>query len=256
MTSREQRLERQLTSLGDAIDWPTPAPRLSTQVLARIESKPSSAGRGWRRMTIAIAAVVVVALVFVASPTARQAVADLLDAAGVRISFTADTTPVAGAGLDLGQPVSVERVPDAVGFDVRIPVGDQPGPPDGIYLSEGDQVTMVWTGTPALPAAGTTDIGLLLTQGEATHGLEVAEKAVGPGTDVHNLMVEGQPGLWIEGAPHSLTFLDAEGNPVEETTRLAANVLLWGAHGVNHRLETTGNLQTAMTFVDALQPLP
>lgn len=255
--SDKQRLESQLTSLGAIVDWPTPSPHLSTQVLARIESEASKAGgRGWRRIAIAAAAVAVVALVFVVSPTARQAVADLLDAAGVRISFTADTTPVPGADLDLGEPVSVDTLADTVDFVVRIPVGDQPGPPDGIYLGDDDQATMVWTSTLALPAAGTTDIGLLLTQYEATHGFEFAEKAVGPGTEVRQLMVEGQPGLWIEGAPHSVTFLDAEGNPVEETTRLAANVLLWEAHGINHRLETTSDLQTAISIVDSLQPLP
>lgn len=255
--SDNQRLETQLTSLEDAVDWPAPSPHLSTQVLARIEAMPSPAGgTGWRRMAIAAAAVAVVALVFVVSPTARQAVADLLDTAGIRISFTADTTPVPGADLDLGEPVSVDTLADTVDFDVRIPVGDPPGPPNGIYLGDDDQATMVWTSTPALPAAGTTDIGLLLTQSEATHGFESAEKALGPGTEVRRLMIEGQTGLWIEGAPHTLTFLDAEGNPVEETTRLAANVLLWEAHGTNHRLETTSDLQTAMSIVDSLQPLP
>lgn len=51
---------------------------------------------------------------------------------------------------------------------------------------------------------------------------------------VQRFTVEGQPGLWIEGPAHTFTLFDAEGNPIEETTRLAANVLLWEANGVNH----------------------
>lgn len=46
-----------------------------------------------------------------------------------------------------------------------------------------------------------------------------------------------------------------QGTPIEETTRLAANVLLWEANGVNHRLETTGNLQSSLTLVETLEPL-
>lgn len=252
-----QPLEKVLTSLGHSIDWPTPSPRLRTQVVARIETQPSPATRrGWRRMAVATAAVLVVALVFGVSPTARHAVADLLGAAGIRIGFTADPTPSVGAELNLGEPVSVDNLRDVVDFDVRIPVGNEPGPPDGVFLAEDGQLTFVWTGGPGLPAARDMDIGLLLTQREASGALEVAEKGIGPDTRVHRVAVEGQRALWIEGADHTLTFLDAEGNPIEETTRLAANVLLWEANGVNHRLETSSDLQTAMAIVDKLQPPP
>jgi hypothetical protein len=62
--------------------------------------------------------------------------------------------------------------------------------------------------------------------------------------------------LWIEGAIHTFTLLDQAGNPIEETTRLAANVLLWEINGVNHRLETTGDLQNSLAVVETLEPLP
>jgi hypothetical protein len=62
--------------------------------------------------------------------------------------------------------------------------------------------------------------------------------------------------LWIEGAIHTFTLLDQAGNPIEETTRLAANVLLWEMNGVNHRLETTGDLQSSLAIVETLEPLP
>ena len=84
----------------------------------------------------------------------------------------------------------------------------------------------------------------------------MAEKSLGPDAELSSLEVEGQPAFWIEGAPHTLTMLDPEGIPIEETTRLAANVLLWDANGVSHRLETTSDLESALAIVDMLAPLP
>jgi hypothetical protein len=255
--SKDSRIEAKLTSLGDSIDWPTPSPHLTRRVMARIESQPTAAGRrGWRRTAIAAAAVLVVTVVMVLSPSAREAVADLLSAAGIRIGVTSDEAPTTGADLNLGELGQLDEVQDNVDLDLRTPGGEDPGPPDAVYLSDSGQVTMVWAGTPTLPAAGDTDIGLLLTQYEANGGQEVAEKSIGPETEVQRLTVEGQPALWIEGAAHTFTLSDTEGNPIEETTRLAANVLLWDANGVSHRLETTGDLQSALAIVDKLEPPP
>jgi len=256
--SKESQFESLLTSLGDSIDWPTPSPHLSTRVMARIESEqPTAASRGgWRRPAIAAVAVLVATLVFVFSPSARQAVADLLSAAGIRIGVTSEEAPMTGADLNLGELVQLDEVQDNVDVDLRIPGGEDPGTPDAVYLSDSGQVTMVWAGTPRLPAAGDTGIGLLLTQHAGNGGQEVGEKSIGPETGVQRLTVEGQPALWIGGAAHTFTLLDADGNPIEETTRLAANVLLWEANGVNHRLETTGDLRSSLAIVETLEPLP
>lgn len=254
--STERRLETMLTSLGDSIDWPTPSAHLSTRVLTRIESdQPTAASRGiWHRPAIAAVAVVAVSLVFAFSPTARQAAADWLGAAGVRIGITVDQAPTTGAGLDLGELIQLDEVGDAVDFHIRVPGGEHPGAPDAVYLGDTGQITMVWDGTPTLPAAGDTGIGLLLTQSPS--GGQIAEKSIGPDTGVQRLSVEGQPALWVEGATHTFTLLDQDGNPIEESTRLAANVLLWETNGVNHRLETTGDLQNSLTIVAKLKPIP
>lgn len=253
----ESRLETILTSLGDSIEWPTPSPHLSTRVMARIESEqPTAASRGiWRRSAIATVAVLLVTLVFVLSPAARQAAADWLGAAGIRIGLTSDQTPTTGAELDLGELIRLDEVGDAVDFQLRVPGGENPGAPNAVYLSDNGQVTMVWGGTSTLPAAGDTGIGLLLTQYSAAGG-QIAEKSIGPDTGVHRLTVEGQPALWVEGGAHTFTLLDQDGNPIEDTTRLAANVLLWEANGVNLRLETTGDLQNSLAIVESLEPLP
>lgn len=256
MTQRTH-LESALTSLGDYIDWPAPSPHMSTRVMARIEAEQPTAARRpvWRRPKIAIA-VLLVSLVFIFSPSARRAVADLLGAAGIRIGVTSEEAPASGTELELGELVSLDEVGERVDFQLRVPGGEHPGVPDTVYLSDSGQVTMVWVSTLSLPAAGDTGIGLLLTE-YAGHGdQEVAEKSIGPETGAQRLTVEGQPALWIEGAAHTFTILDTEGNPIQETTRLAANVLLWESDGVNHRLETTGGLQGALAIVTALAPVP
>jgi len=252
----ESRLETMLTSLGDSIEWPTPSPHLSTRVMARIESdQPTVAIPGfWRRPAIATVAVLLVTVVFVFSPAARQAAADWLGAAGIRIGITSDQTPTTGSDLDLGELIQLDEVGDAVDFQLRVPGGENPGTPNVVYLSNNGQVTMVWDGTPTLPAAGDTGISLLLTQ-DTKAGGQIAEKSIGPETGVQRLTVEGQPALWIEGATHTFTLLDQDGNPIEETTRLAANVLLWKTNGINHRLETTGNLKNSLAIVKTLEPL-
>ncbi|HKX75996.1 MAG TPA: hypothetical protein VJR05_11485 [Acidimicrobiia bacterium] len=250
------RLESMLFSLANSIDWPTPHDQATSRVMARIEPEPTAPRRiGWNRPLVTLAGMLLVSFVLVLSPSARQAVADLLNAAGVRISFTSFETPTTGASLNLGEPVDLNAVQAVVDFEVRAPRDQGLGPPDAVYVSESGQVTMVWAGSPTLPAARDTGIGLLLAQ-YRVDGQDLAQKSLGPETQVQAVMVEGQPGLWVEGAAHTFTLLDAEGNPIEETTRLAANVLLWDAEGVSHRLETTGDLQTALTIAEALEPLP
>jgi hypothetical protein len=202
-----------------------------------------------------MATVLVVTGAMAFSPTARQAVADLFDAAGIRIGLTPDPAPTIGADLNLGDPIALIDVKDTVGFEVRVPASDDLGPPNGVYLGDNGEVTMVWAQRPSLPAAGDTEIGLLLAQSQVKAPRYIGDKAIGPGTEVRVLEVEGRAAVWIEGAPHTLTFLDSDDNPVEETTRLAANVLLWEASGINHRIETTGDLASALALVQAMEAI-
>jgi hypothetical protein len=63
-------------------------------------------------------------------------------------------------------------------------------------------------------------------------------------------------GLWIEGAPHVISYEDAAGIRVEEATRLAGNVLMWESDGVTHRLETTVGRQATLSLARSLQSIP
>ena len=65
----------------------------------------------------------------------------------------------------------------------------------------------------------------------------VMGKAVGPGTTLESVAVNGTPGFWLEGAPHQVFYRDPAGSFVQETLRLAENTLLWESGGITYRLE-------------------
>jgi hypothetical protein len=130
--------------------------------------------------------------------------------------------------------------------------------PDAIYLSSrpsDGRISMVWRGDETLPAAGDADVGLIYSQFE----LDLAEnelfvKSVRPDNGVRAVDIAGILGLWIDGAPHVITYEDAAGNVVEEETRLAGNVLMWERAGVTHRIETTLALEQALALARSVGP--
>ena len=249
-----RRIEQALLELAHHIDWPeqlAPTPDLRR----RLEARPvAQRRRSWIPAT-AIVLLLVVSLLLV-SPRARQAVADLLGVAGIDITFDPDPAEVAGREMDLGEPVTLEEAAEAVDFELSVP--EDLGPPDAVFLSDrpsSGRVSMVWEGDETLPASGDTGIGLIYSQ----FALELAEdanfvKSVTPDTSVRAVEVGGAIGLWIDGAPHVISYEDAAGNRVEEETRLAGNVLMWESDGVTHRIETTAGLQTTLRLAGSLQP--
>ena len=247
-------IEQALLELAVHIDWPEPSDQ-ALDLRTRLESSPvSRTGHRWIPVTALILILVASLLLF--SPTAREAVADLLGVAGIEVRFEPVPAEVVGAELDLGQAVTLEEAAEAVDFELSVP--GSLGPPDGVFLSDrpsSGRVTMAWESGEALPASGDTGIGVVYSQ----FALELAEeadfvKSVMPDTSVRAVEVGTVIGLWIEGAPHLISYEDAAGNRVEEETRLAGNVLMWESDGVTHRLETTVGLGPTLALAGSLQP--
>jgi hypothetical protein len=116
---------------------------------------------------------------------------------------------------------------------------------------------MVWEGSETLPASGDSGIGLIYSQFEMDlEGDETFIKSVSPDSSVRGVEIDGMLGLWIEGAPHVISYEDAAGIRVEEATRLAGNVLMWESDGVTHRLETTVGRQATLSLARSLQSIP
>ena len=228
-------LETILGDLSRSLDWPEPSEHLASRVVTRIDSGTAERSRSRWAITAATAAL---ALVIGLVPATRQAVADLFQEAGVLIGFVEETPDDLVDELDLGTPVSLSEAAELGGFGLRAPT--LLGPPEDVHF-DGGAVVVLWEGP------------VLLTQ--RAGGEPYAQKGIGPDTEATGVVVSGEPGLWVEGAEHTFTLLDVEGNPVAETTRLAANVLLWSAGDVDYRLELTGELDRALEIAGSMEEI-
>ncbi len=254
MSRDDATIEQLLTELADHIDWPQP-PDLDLRVRRRL-AHPHDRRRRIRWIPVTAVLVILVASLLILSPGARQAVADLLGVAGIEIRFLSEIGEPVGAELDLGEPVSMDDAAESIGFPLSSP--ESVGEPDDVYLSDritGGVVTMVWEGEETLPAAGDTDVGLLYGQFDSDLDGERFVKGLGPDTGVGPVVVAGSAGFWIEGAPHLIAYVDGSGRRVEETTRLAGNVLVWERVGVTHRIETTQGLPEALRIAESVAPV-
>ena len=252
MSSPGRSVESLLADLADHIEWPEPtAPYL--QPTPRLATPRPGTSRPRRWLPVTAALVMLVALLLVLSPQARKAVADLLGVSGIEIEFMPELEEPVGAGLGLGREVSLEEAVASVDFPVSIP--DQVGEPDGVYLFEG-RINMVWRGGESLPAAGGSDVGLLYSQFRFDGVGDRQAKSLGPESVVIPTEVGGWSGFWIEGATHVLSIEDASGRRVEETPRLAGNVLIWETDEVTHRLETMLGMDEALGIAESMRSLP
>jgi hypothetical protein len=245
-----------------------PAPRASLGA-ARLQAWWRSVMPAQRRLAYALVALIALAGAILAfSPEARTAVAERLGLRGVLIrEIPAVPTPLptptgnaavqatlvggaaspvvptaapsAGARLALGQSTTLEEVRSRLTF--QVPVPSALGPPDEVYLLStppGGQVALVYYPRQDLPQANTTGVGLLLTAFPGSVPAGIFGKGIPPGTRIEEVQVNGGPGYWIEGDPHTFFYLDSRGQGRTETTRLAGNVLLWEQNQLTLRLES------------------
>jgi hypothetical protein len=225
-------LELALVELGRSIEFP-PTPDIASRVRERIaaEQSPRRSFLPARRtlvIALAVAAVAIGALMAV--PGTRAAILEFFGVRGVAIEHveTLPTVPK-NVELNLGEQVSLERADNLADWDVVVP--EALGDPDEIYFSDfpsGGMVSFVY-GSSEEPRA-------LFTQFKATVG-DAFFKKVEAGTRVESLSIDGQPGLYLSGAPHVFGYLDENGVYQEETLRLVGNVLLWERPPLTLRLE-------------------
>jgi anti-sigma factor RsiW len=247
----DAELERVLIDLGAQLDYP-PVPALALQVRNRLERELAPPPvrdvlRPYRpfRRSLALA---LVGLFLVAG----AATAALFTLRGVDIRIrptppTAPPTPTRPAGspdigrlLSLGDRVTLSEARRTLPFAIRLPSLAELASPDEVYIDDepsGGRVTAVYAARPGLPKASTTGVGLLITQFRARVDEEFVVKEAGPGTRVEQLSVGGAAGFWVEGDPHTVLYIDENGNNFPDSLRLAGNTLLWERDGVTFRLE-------------------
>jgi hypothetical protein len=254
-------LEDALVELGQQVTYP-PARDLAAGVRARLE-QGSGRRDGWRarRRWLLLAAVLLLALAaaLVLSPGARATLSRWLAVPGiVFIAHPAQPTPTpapAGTALDLGKPVSLDEARQAVPFRVLLPALAGFRVPDEVYLGDVPrQVALVYRARSSLPAAGGTEVGLLLTEFQGSLDPERAFyfKGLEPGTTLQHVTVDGGQGYWLSGHPH-LFFYAPPGQPTQvENIRLATNTLLWQHGDLTLRLESAQNLGRALRIAESV----
>ncbi|HTD78309.1 MAG TPA: hypothetical protein VK898_11780 [Chloroflexota bacterium] len=254
----EQDLERALADLGRELAYP-PTPQLAVVVRQRLAEESARPSRRWRwlpvpdrgvrrwlprldrRLAVGLAAVLVlVAVVLAISPEARDAVAGRLGLRGVRIEEVPAVTTPRATQLNLGERLTLDQLRLQVAYPVELPAAL--GAPDEVYLSNtpvGGQAALVYYPRPDLQQANTTGVGLLLTEFRGSvRSTAALGKGIPPGTHLEEVQVNGGPGFWIDGDPHTFFYVDARGQIQPESTRLAANVLLWEQGELTLRLES------------------
>jgi hypothetical protein len=179
-------------------------------------------------------------------------VAGWLGLRGVRIEVT--RPPSGGPSLspgpapDLGPLVSLAEAERQLGFEVLLPGLAQLVRPDEVHVQPlfiSDQVFLVYRARPGIPATDATGVGLLVSEFRARLDDQFYKKiSVGSGT-VEFVVVNGEPGYWIQGL-HEVSYLDQNGVPVQDSTRIAGNVLLWERGDVTLRMESALSLQEAL----------
>lgn len=250
MTASRERLEAALIDLGDRIKWPA-GPDLATRVLAGIKG-PTKQPRRWLAPALAALAILLVLLV---SPPGREAVAWLLEIAGIRVEFKEATVPTSSPSvIVIGEEVTLARAQASVDFPLRRP--ESLAPPDSIQIASwggGKQVVMVWNASSQLPELFETGVGLLIVQFEATVNEELLTKNATEATLVEHVTVQGFPGFFLSGAPHTVFFEAPDEAIFEDFVRLATNVLIWEVDGVTYRIESELGLEETLEIAESLE---
>ncbi len=224
-------LERALTALGREIAVPD-GPDLVPGVLARVQPRRARPAQP-RRWVLAVALLMLAILgATLAIPDARSALFRILHIGGERIEFVGDLpavppSPPVDLDVALGQRVTLDEARRRAGFDLR----ELDETPDRVYLGDRGTVWFLY-GTPE-------QVRLLVAQTPLVYVDEalILKKLAGPETSVEQVTVDGATGYLLTGEPHLVLLLDANGNVIEESPRLAKDVLVWESGGVAYRLE-------------------
>ena len=169
----------------------------------------------WRHVVGIAALVLVLSLAAtMAVPEARTAVLRFLGIKGAAVILVDELPPAVTSQPPFGETVTLPEAERAVGFRVLLP---DLGRPDSVRIDRfSPYFVVVQYGRPARLRLTELDGGLL-------------EKYARTDQPVERVLVDGRPGLWIEGR-HVVS--EPFGLP-----RFAGNVLLWEQGGLTLRLE-------------------
>jgi len=241
-------LERALVALGRELAVPD-APDLAPRVLEALD-RPTRAPRPRLRLALVLAAVLVAALLAaLAIPDARSALLRFFHIGAAQIEVVDELPTVApdpaelDLGSALGQRVSLAQARRRAGFDLLEPEA----PPDRVYLGPRSTVWFLY---------GRPDAVRLLVAQTPKLWIDepfILKKLAGAGASVETTRVRDNRAYFVSGEPHELILVDEHGIPVQETARLAQDVLLWEEDGRTYRLEGDLALDEALDIANSLR---
>lgn len=212
---------------------------LADIVLARLDASPERAPRTRVRVMVA-SALSALLLAFGLSPQVRAVAADLLEVAGIDVSWgEPDAAPEPAEPLPGSSRTELDEARAAAAFPVGVP--EALGEPDDVTVADGGRVvTLTWA-------------TVSLDQFEGRVG-PVFAKEVEAGRARQEVEVAGTRGWWFP-RPHDLTYVDRDGEWVTATARLAGATLVWeGSHGVTFRLEGVDlSLERALEIAESFE---
>lgn len=232
-------LESRLADLAGALDSPS-GEGVARAVRARLATDPATAVASRRRPRRSLVAVAVAALAALAGALAAPAVADWFGVRGVEVErrrdepapTTTGTVPPSGGAFDLGTPVASLVVAErAAGFAPVVP--ETLGPPDAVWVDRRGAVpfiSLVYEGGP------------LVSQFDATlTPAAVVSKLARADTVVEELVIGGEPALWVEGV-HEVAVRARDGGYAVERLRVSDRVLLVQHGPLTVRIEVTATM--------------
>lgn len=215
-------LEQQLLLLGQELEYP-PEPDVASGVLLRLDRRPFP----WRRaVAVALAVCAVAVTAAFAVPQARTTILKWFHLRGVTVERVETLPPaVERSQADgLGRPLAPDAAERAVGFELELPPGTRPR---RVYVLDGALASVV------LRAEGRP---LLLSQYRSGN-FDLLKKSAVAKSVIEPVLVNGEPGLWLEGGPHTLTYFNGRGEFRQRAVKIRGNVLLWIHGPLTLRLE-------------------
>jgi hypothetical protein len=252
-------LERRLSRLARELDWPE-TPELAGAVVSRLPAEPAPAPRPRprilrRSLAIAVASLLVLAGgVFAAVPSVRDAVLEFFGLQGATVERREQLPPRVVTPLHLGERTTLDEARDRIRFEQLVPA--DLGEPDDVYVDEtapGGQLTLAYRAREDLPEARSTGVGLLIDEFRGDLAPEFMGKIAGQATRVEELTIDGEPAIWLEGAPHFFFYRTPEQPIVENQLRIAQNVLLVEQGRLLVRLEGAFSRDRAVELARSLR---
>jgi hypothetical protein len=273
-----------LGDLAEAIDWPTAGPAspggadIATAVRVRIEAgttRPTGApgavgvGSGWGswrpvRRVLVVATVAVLALAVLAA---------LAGAAGLGLPGSASCSDPrrSAATLPGRRPERIAgrraRCRDAISVNAwssptstsglgsrcaghRTRRSVRPMPPTSTRRSAARSRSCGGT-RPGLPDTIQPGVGLVMSAFRGSYDSSFLNKAVGSGTIIQLVQVDGERAFWLSGGPHFFFYSSPSGQ-VFDPRRWVGDALLWSDGSTTYRLESALGRERTIEVAESL----